>query len=381
MKVKIIIAPDSYKGSLSAVDVAEAIKSGIKKANSSIETVLFPLADGGEGTVATLIKATAGEFITAVVKDPKGRDILAHYGVLGDKETCVIETAAASGLTLLKESERNPLITTSYGTGQLINDGLNRGYRKFIIGLGGSATNDGGVGLLQALGVKFTDQFAQEIPFGGGNLRYIEKIDISQIDSRLRDSTFIIASDVNNPLIGPKGASHIFGPQKGADESMIKSLDENLTHLAGKIEEFLNISISDLPGAGAAGGIGGALIAFLNGKMEKGIDLILKTTILEEQLQDTALVITGEGQMDYQTAYGKTASGIAKLAKKYQVPVIAIVGSMGEGINQLRDIGIDSVVSIINKPMSLEEAFNNSYDLISETTEQIMRIYLLNTKV
>jgi glycerate kinase len=375
--VKIVIAPDSFKGSLSSKEVAMAIEEGILRVDSNIQTIVVPMADGGEGTVESLVISTNGRIYEAVVKDPLGRDVKAIYGILGDGMTCVIESASASGLPLLTKEERNPMVTTSYGTGELIRHALDQGCRKYIIGLGGSATNDGGAGLLQALGMRLKDKGGNELPVGGGSLERLAELDISEFDSRISEADFTIASDVDNPLIGPNGASAVYGPQKGATQEMVERLDKNLGHFANIVEKKTNISIHHKLGAGAAGGLGGAFQAFFNGRMERGIEIVMKATGLEKALEGADLVITGEGQMDYQTARGKTPAGVASLAKTLGVPTVAIVGTVGEGIDQLRDLGIQSVLSIVNKPMNLEEAMENSYDLLADASEQMMRIYLL----
>jgi glycerate kinase len=302
--MKIVIAPDSFKGSLTAKEVGMAIKKGIEKALFESDVIVMPMADGGEGTLQCLIDATGGQMIHAVVKNPIGADISAALGILGDGVTCVIEMATASGLYLIDENQRNPLVTTTYGVGQLIKAGLDRGCRRFILGLGGSATNDGGAGMLQALGFDLLDQAGNPIGFGGGELSKIAKIGTERIDPRLAESAFIIACDVENPFVGPNGASHVFGPQKGATPDMVKQLDDNLRRFADLIEQTIGIAIHDIPGTGAAGGLSGALLAFLRGTLRSGIEIVTETTQLETQIKDADLVITGEGQVDFQTAQG-----------------------------------------------------------------------------
>lgn len=375
--MKIIIAPDSFKGSLSALEVCENIEKGIRKVFENAEIVKVPMADGGEGTVQSLVDATAGKLINLKVKDPLMRSISTFYGILGDGNTAVIEMAAASGITLLSKEERNPMQTTTYGTGQIIKHALEMGCRNFIIGIGGSATNDGGAGMLHALGVKLLDQNGYEIDFGGGYLDKLHVIDMSEIDSRLKLCNIVAACDVDNPLCGDKGASNIFGPQKGADENMIITLDGNLSHYADMVEKYLGISIRDYPGAGAAGGLGGGLLAFLNAKLLPGINIVIETVALEDKLKDADLVVTGEGMIDYQTQYGKTPFGVAKLAKKYNIPVIAIAGGIGRDAEELYSKGFDSIFSIVDKPMLLEEAIEHSGLLLQKTTERIMRVIKL----
>lgn len=373
--MKIVIAPDSFKGSLTAKEVGMAIKTGIEKALFESDIIVMPMADGGEGTLQCLIDATGGQMIHAVVKNPIGDDISADLGVLGDGVTCVIEMATASGLYLIDESQRNPLVTTTYGVGQLIKAGLDRGCRRFILGLGGSATNDGGAGMLQALGYDLLDDAGNPIAFGGGELGRIAKIGTERVDPRLAECEFIIACDVENPFVGPNGASHVFGPQKGATPEMVKLLDDNLRRFADLIAQSIGIAIHDIPGTGAAGGISGALLAFLGGKLRSGIEIVTETTQLESRIIGADLVITGEGQVDFQTAQGKTPCGVAKLAKKHGVPVIVLAGSIGRGIEDLYEHGVTAVVSIINRPMALAEAMENTAELLEQAAEQIIRIY------
>ena len=378
LHMKIIIAPDSFKGSLSALEVCENIEKGIRVVFDKAEIVSVPMADGGEGTVQSLVDATGGKLINLKVKDPLMRSIDAFYGILGDDSTAVIEMAAASGITLLSKEERNPMITTTYGTGQIIKHALDMGCRNFIIGIGGSATNDGGAGMLHALGVKLLDENGYEIGFGGGNLDKLQTIDLSEIDNRIKQCNIVAACDVDNPLCGETGASYIFGPQKGADREMIITLDKNLSHYADMVEKYLGISIKDYPGAGAAGGLGGGLLAFLNAKLRPGINIVIETTALEAKLKDADLVITGEGMIDYQTQYGKTPYGVAKLAKKYNIPVIAIAGGIGRDAEELYSKGFDSIFSIVDKPMELEESMENSDLLLRKTAERIMRVLKIN---
>lgn len=378
IQMKIVIAPDSFKGSLSALEVCDNIEKGIKKVFENAEIIRVPMSDGGEGTVQSLVDATGGKLINLKVKDPLMRTIDAFYGILGDDNTAVIEMAAASGITLLSNEERNPMLTTTYGTGEIILHALDMGCRNFIIGIGGSATNDGGAGMLHALGVKLLDKNGYEIPFGGGNLDKLQTIDISEIDSRIELCNIVAACDVDNPLCGEKGASVIFGPQKGADENMIITLDKNLSHYAAMVEKFLGISILDYPGAGAAGGLGGGLLAFLNAKLQPGINIVIETTELEDKLKNADLVITGEGMIDYQTQYGKTPYGVAILAKRYNIPVIAIAGGIGRDAKELYPKGFDSIFSIVDKPMTLEEAIENSATLLQDAAERIMRVIKIN---
>jgi glycerate 2-kinase len=373
--LKIVIAPDSFKGSLSALEAAKAIEKGVKKARPDAETVLVPVADGGEGTLDSLVSATDGRKVQVNVKGPLLKTVQAEYGVLGDEKTCVIEMASASGLCLIEPSQLNPFITTTYGTGELIKKALDNGFRKFILAIGGSATNDGGAGMLQALGVKLLDADGQSIRFGGGALRELAQIDASEFDMRVAESEFLIASDVQNPLVGRHGASYVFGPQKGATLEMVEQLDQNLEHYAGLVEKLTGIRLHEMPGAGAAGGIGGAFQAFFPSEMSRGIDVVVEYTGLKEKLIGAECVFTGEGQIDFQTASGKTPMGVAQEAKKHGIPVFALAGSIGQGIDILYEHGITSVHSIVNGPMALEEAMNRGAELLERTAEQVIRTY------
>ena len=371
--MKILIAPDKFKGSLSAFEVADNIEKGILKVFPKAIVVKVPMADGGEGTVESLVDATGGKIIKTNVKDPLFRDIESFYGILGDGKTAVIEMAAASGLYLLKDYERNPMITTTYGTGQLIKDALDRGCRRFIIAIGGSATNDGGAGMATVLGVKFYDKDGIEIGLGGGELSKIYSIDTSNLDERLKECEFIVACDVANPLIGENGASRVYGPQKGATKEMVEVLDKNLEHYGKLLEKYFNKKIIDVPGSGAAGGLGAGLMAFLNAQLKNGIEIIIETLKLEEKIKEADIVISGEGKIDFQTAFGKTISGIAKLCKKHNKPLIVIAG-MVEDIENLYEIGVSSIFSMVEKPMSLEDAIKNAPTLLEKSAERIFRL-------
>lgn len=373
--MKIVIAPDSFKGSLSAFEAASAIDRGIKKALPEAETLVVPVADGGEGTMDSLVAATNGHKVDVTVTGPLLDKVQASYGILGDQQTCVIEMASASGLCLIHPEQRNPLLTTSYGTGELIKKALDDGCRKFILAIGGSATNDGGIGMLQALGVKLLDSNRKPVGYGGAALSQIVAIDMEEFDSRISTCNFIIASDVQNPLIGRNGASHIFGPQKGATPEMITFLDHHLSIWADLVEETTGTRLHDNPGAGAAGGIGGAFQAFFPSITKRGIDIVIEYTELERKLAEAQCVFTGEGQIDAQTASGKTPMGVAQIAKKHGIPVFALAGSIGEGIEHLYPCGITSMHSIVNAPISLEEAIEKANELLAATAEQVIRTY------
>ncbi|WHY68106.1 glycerate kinase [Neobacillus sp. SuZ13] len=373
--MKIVIAPDSFKGSLSAVDAARAIESGIQKAFPDANTLCLPVADGGEGTLDTLVAATHGQKIPVCVTGPLGQKIEAEYGILGDGKTCVIEMAKASGIPLIPREELNPLKATTFGTGELIKQALDDGFKSFILALGGSATNDGGAGMLQALGLSLLDEQGNKISTGGAELKKISSIDLSNFDNRIQGCQFLIASDVENPLIGPNGASHVFGPQKGATPEKVLILDACLAHWADEVEKVTGVRLHDLPGAGAAGGIGGAFQAFFPSRMRRGIDVVLEYTGLHKALGGADLVITGEGQVDFQTASGKTPMGVAQAALLKNIPTIILAGSVGKGIEVLYQYGIVSVHSIINKPMELKEAMEYAGELLEKAAEQVVRSF------
>ncbi|MFS0784520.1 glycerate kinase [Bacillus sp. 1P06AnD] len=377
----ILIAPDSFKGSLSSVEAAQAIERGVRKALTGAKIVLVPVADGGEGTLDSLVIATNGHKEQVTVKGPLMEPVEAAYGVLGDQKTCVIEMANASGLCLIKDKDRNPMVTTTYGTGQLIKSALDAGYRHFILAIGGSATNDGGAGMLQALGMKLLDSRGGSIGKGGEHLARIAKIDEQEFDQRIQHCSFLIASDVDNPLVGPKGASRVFGPQKGATPEMVQELDQNMAHWADAIEKHTGIRLHDKEGAGAAGGIGGAFQAFFPSESRRGIDIVMEYAKLDEYLRKADCVFTGEGRIDFQTAYGKAPAGIAQAAAKYGVPVFALTGSIGNGIDELYGYGITSVHSIINSAMDLEAAIFCAAELLEFTAEQVIRTFVASKRM
>jgi len=378
--MKIIIAPDSFKGSLTSYQVCAAIKRGIEKVDENIEIISIPMADGGEGTVDALMNSLGGSKIQVWVKDPLFRKIKVQYGILEDGKTAVIEMASASGLALLSMEERNPMNTTTYGTGELIKDALDRGCRKFIIGIGGSATNDGGIGMAAALGARFYDSEGNEIELTGSGLTKLDSIDLRELDPRVKESSFRVFCDVENPLYGPSGAAYVYGRQKGADDDMIEKLDNGLRRLSEIIEKDLGKSVASIPGAGAAGGLGAGLMAFLDAKLEKGIDLLMQTIGFEDRIKGADLIITGEGRMDEQTKYGKTVFGIIKAAKKQGIPVVGICGSIGDGVEELYAEGLNSVFSIVNRPMSLSESIEQAYELLTSTAENVIRLYLKGIK-
>ncbi|MCG9753365.1 glycerate kinase [Vibrio brasiliensis] len=361
--MKVVIAPDSYKESLTAMEVATAIESGFKEIMPDAEYIKLPMADGGEGTVQSLVDATGGDIVTVEVTGPLGQPVEGFYGLLGDGSTAVIEMAAASGLHLVEPDERNPLLTTTYGTGELIKAALDRGVDHIIIGIGGSSTNDGGVGMAQALGAKLVDANGVDLPFGGGALADLVSIDLSGLDSRLATVQLEVACDVDNPLCGPKGASHIFGPQKGATPEMVTELDANLAHYAEVIRQTNGKEVINQAGAGAAGGLGAALLGLFDATLRPGISIVMDAVNLAEVVKDADLVITGEGRIDSQTIHGKTPIGVARTAKLYNLPVIGIAGSTAQDCRVVHDHGLDAVYSVVlgatDLPTALKEAAFN----------------------
>lgn len=371
--MKIVVAPDSFKESLTALDAAKAIKEGFQEVFPDANIQCVPMADGGEGTVQSLIDGTGGTIKEVEVTGPLGEPVKGFYGILGDGKTAIIEMAAASGLQLVPPAKRNPLITTTKGTGELILDALDEGIAHIIMGIGGSATNDGGAGMVQVLGAKLLDDAGKQIDQGGKALADLSKIDLSGLDPRIRNVKFEVACDVDNPLTGPNGASHIYGPQKGATPEMIELLDANLLKFAEVIERDLQLHVNDIPGAGAAGGIGAGLLAFLSAELKRGIDIVITVTDLEKHVQDADLVITGEGRIDSQTIFGKTPIGVAKTAKKFNIPVIGIAGSISQDSHVVYDHGIDALYSVVPGAMPLEDALENAYQYLLMTARNIAR--------
>ena len=371
---KYVVAPDSFKESMTAKEVCDAMEKGIKKADSAAEVIKVPMADGGEGTVDSLVDATNGQRVIVEVTGPLGNKISAYYGILGNGTTAVIEMAKASGLEIVEKKKRNPMITTTFGTGELIRDALDHNVKEIIIGLGGSSTNDGGSGMAQALGAKLLDQNNNQISFGGGNLDKLDKIDISDLDSRLQDVKIILASDVTNPLIGKDGASRVFGPQKGATPEMVEKLENNLQHYAKIIKRDLNKDVASVSGAGAAGGLGAGLMAFTTCKMRQGVDIAIEVTKLEEKVKSADYVFTGEGGTDFQTKFGKTPYGVAKLGKKYHKPVISLAGYLGEGIDSWYSEGFTEILGFIPGACDLSTALKNGPSNVARTTENIVRL-------
>lgn len=372
--MKILICPDSFKNSLSAIMVSKAIESGIRKTNQNHNIKKLPLADGGEGSLDILINNEKGKYITVSVMDPLFREIQASYGIIG--ETAVIEMARVAGLDLLKPDERNPMLTTTYGVGEMIKHALDQGIRKFIIAIGGSATNDCGIGVANALGVKFLNETGKAIEATGKGLASLHEINAKNIDKRILSSEIKVLCDVNNPLYGKNGAAYVYARQKGASEEMVKTLDHNLKHFSTIVEKNFNVDVSNVSGAGAAGGLGAGLMLFLKGKLVSGFDTISDILDLEGHIESSDLIITGEGKVDSQSLNGKVVVEVSKIAKKHKKPVIALVGSYEGELKAFHDQGITSVFSIIHNAITLDEALNKNRTKksITDLSEEVMKL-------
>ena len=374
--MRIVIAPDSFKESASAPVVAAAMACGVLRAAPDADGVLVPMADGGEGTVEALVAATGGRTLEAAVTGPLSDPIQASYGLLGDGRTAVIEMAAASGLPLVPAGRRNPLVTTTFGTGELIRHALDQGARRIVLGIGGSATNDCGAGMAQALGVSLLDAEGRELPRGGAALAQLACVDMAGRDARLAECEILVACDVANPLCGERGASHVYGPQKGATAAMVAELDAALRHCAEILREQLGVDVLDLPGAGAAGGLGAGLVAFAGGHLRRGVEIVADACGLAGRIRGADLVLTGEGRLDAQSVQGKTPVGVAALAAAQGVPVIAIAGSLGEGYEACHAAGIAAAFAICRAPMTLAEAMANVETLLASTAEEAVRAWM-----
>ncbi|EEW05051.1 glycerate kinase [Vibrio mimicus] len=376
--MKVVIAPDSFKESLTAKQVCDAIQAGLARVWNDAKFVAIPVADGGEGTVQSLVDATQGRIVEVKVMGPQGKRVEAFYGMLGDNQTAVIEMAAASGLHHVPPAQRDPKLTTSFGTGELIRHALDQGVTKLIIGLGGSATNDGGVGMLAALGARFTNADGEPIQLTGGGLRELVNIDLSDFDPRLQHCDLLVACDVNNPLCGDKGASAVFGPQKGATPDDVRLLDGALQQFGLLTEKVTGKAVLQSAGAGAAGGMGAALLAYTHATLRPGIEIVLDTVQLAHQVSDADLVITGEGRIDSQTVHGKTPMGVAKVAKRFDVPVIALSGCTGENYQAVYQCGIDAVFAAVPRAMTLEDALKESDFNLADLAENVARLWVLS---
>tara|TARA_B100000586_G_scaffold228127_1_gene176237 strand:- start:2741 stop:3883 length:1143 start_codon:yes stop_codon:yes gene_type:complete len=371
--MKILVAPQEFKGSISALSAAEAGKTGILRVFPQAEVVLCPVADGGDGTLETLVEVSGGEVRTCSVQNPIGETIQAQWGAMGDGVTAVIEMARTSGLALLSLAERDPLNASTYGLGQAISEALDEGFRKFIVGIGGSATNDAGAGMAQALGANLLDGYGNAINFGGAALANLQTVDISNMDSRIKKSKFLVACDVSNPLTGLEGASAVYGPQKGATPKMVRSLDDALSNFATVVKKDLKKDVSEISGAGAAGGLGAGMMAFMGAELKAGVDIVLDTVNLRDKLSSVDLVITGEGGMDFQTVYNKAPIGVARIASEHNIPTIAIAGLLGSNFKIVHEHGIRAATSIVNGPITLEEASERAFELISDSVEESLR--------
>ena len=373
--MKVVIAVDSFKGSLSSLELGQLIENGIKKIYENAEVKKVPIADGGEGTVEALVEGTKGQFVNVKVHDPLMRLIDAKYGIMGNN-VAVIEMAEASGLPLLKPEERDLRKATTYGTGELIKDAIEKGCREFIIGIGGSATNDAGLGMMQALGYKFLDKDGEVLGYGGEIMGKVAEIDSREAIEALDKCKFFVACDVDNPFYGSKGAAHVYSRQKGADDEMVEYLDSSLQKLALTLKEKTGKDIDDIPGAGAAGGLGGGFVAFLDGELKPGIDIILQEVGLAESIEGADFVITGEGRIDFQSIMGKAPMGVSKMSRDKGIPVIAIAGCVADDAGAMHDHGLDAFFSTINYPVSLEEAMNQERagTFVEKNVEEIFRL-------
>jgi len=379
--MKIVLAPDSYKNSLTAKEVAQSLRKGFERVYPDAEYVNVPMADGGEGTVQSLVDAKQGQIMTAEVVNPLGNKTEAHYGLINDGKVAVIEMAEASGIQFINRFTQNPYITTTFGTGELIKSAIQNGAKTIIIGIGGSATNDGGAGMAQALGAHLLDDKGEELQYGGAMLEKLDHIDVSEMMPELADVKVIIASDVTNPLTGPNGASHVFGPQKGASPEMVEFLDGALSHYAHVLKRDLNKDLEQVAGAGAAGGLGAGLLAFTNSEMRSGVDIVVDYTELKDKGKDADGVVTGEGQIDFQTKFGKTPIGVAKATKAVNpdATVIAVAGSIGEKISELYPLGIDAIFTCVPGVEELSTAIQNTDKNLQQVAENIGRL-IKNTK-
>ncbi len=381
MTMRIIVAPDSFKGSLSALAAAEAIERGIRAVFPDAEVIKVPIADGGEGTVEALVAATGGRVEHRTVRGPLGEPVRAHWGVLGDGKTAVIEMAAASGLPLVPKERRDPRITTTWGTGELMKAALDAGLATLVIGIGGSATNDGGAGMARALGARFLDADGRDLPEGGAALARLARIDLAGLDPRLAGAGVLVACDVDNPLTGPRGASAVYGPQKGATPEMVRELDAALGNYARIAKAETGRDAADVPGAGAAGGLGAGLLFFTPARLRPGVEIVVETTGLSTKMKGADLVITGEGRTDFQTAMGKAPVGVARVAKPLGVPVVCLAGGLGDGADDVLERGIDALASVVPQAMALEECMARGAELLEAAAARLCRLLRVGTRL
>ena len=377
MALKIIIAPQSFKGGINALEAAQAIERGVLAADPSAETVLVPVADGGDGTLEALVNTTGGEIHRSIVAGPLDQAVEALWGVMGDGQTAVVEMARPSGLALVPPKRRNPRITTTRGTGEIIKEALDRGYSRIIVGLGGSATNDAGMGMATALGARFLDASGQALPNGGAALARLASIDVSNLHPKLGQATIIGATDVTNPLCGPTGASAVYGPQKGASPAVVAELDAALENFAKVVRRDLGQEVLDRPGAGAAGGLGAGLMAFAGAEIRSGIDMVCQVLDFDSHLAGADLVITGEGRADRSTVFDKAPVGVARHAKALGVPTMLLAGSLGEGHQELYDHGVASILCISDGAMTFQQALGRTGEMLEGTAERAVRLFLL----
>ena len=375
-QMKVTVAPDSFKESISSVQAAGAIGRGLRAAEPDVELELVPMADGGEGTVEALVAATGGRRVRSGARDPLGRPVEVDFGVCGDDRTAVIEMAAASGLALLRPQERNPCLTSTRGTGELIRAALEAGAERIIVGIGGSATVDCGMGMAAELGVRFLDAEGKPIQdCSGGRMGEVRAVDLSGLDPRLKRVRITVACDVKNPLLGPQGAARVYAPQKGADADMVQRLERGMESLARLISAQLGRDVADMPGSGAAGGLGAGLVAFLGAELKSGVETVTQAAQLRDRMRGSQLVITGEGQVDGQSAFGKVPAGVAALARAERIPVVALCGACGPGYEDLYRLGVHAILSICDRPMPLELALEQAERLLERAAESVMRLW------
>ena len=376
MVQKIVIAPQAFKGNISALVAARAIERGVKRVFPDAETVLAPVADGGDGTVDALVSGSGGQMFRKIVTGPLGKPLEAAWGAMGDGQTAVIEMAQASGLALVPPRRRDPRVTTTRGTGEIISEALDRGFNRIIVGLGGSATNDAGAGMAAALGAVFLDAHGVPLPDGGSALARLERLDVSGLDHRLAGTTIIGATDVTNPLCGPTGASAIYGPQKGATPDMVAELDDALGNFARVVQQDMSMEVSERPGAGAAGGLGAGLMAFAGGELRSGIDMVCEALGIDAHLEGASLVITGEGGADRSTVFNKAPVGVARRASGFGVPTILLAGSLGQGHEELYEHAIAGIMCIADRPMTFEQSLRRTEELLESSAERSLRLML-----
>ncbi len=379
--MRVVVAPDSFKGSLSALGVAEAMERGIRSVFPQAEVVKVPIADGGEGTVEALVAAAGGRIERTAVRGPLDEIVNAHWGALSDGRTAVIEMAAASGLPLVPRERRDPRVTTTFGTGELMKAAMDAGLRRLIVGIGGSATNDGGTGMARALGVRFLDSAGADLPGGGAALARLVRIDLSGLDRRLLETEILVACDVDNPLTGPRGASAVYGPQKGATPEMVRELDAALERFATVAREATGRDVAGAAGAGAAGGLGAGLLFFTPARLRPGVGIVLETTGFERLVQGASLVLTGEGRTDFQTAMGKAPVGVAAAAKRAGVPVVCLSGGLGKGAEEVLSAGIDALASVVPEPMPLEACMERAAELVEAGASRVCRLLLVGRQL